>query len=75
MRAAHVVAIVGLSFLAGAASQGWLAQVAGAQGQLQPLKQVDLGAWCPGKEVSIVVETIGPQHSPGTFTTPIRLPG
>jgi hypothetical protein len=67
MRVARLVVIVGLSFLAGAASQGWLAQVTSAQGQLQPLKQVDLGAWCPGKEVSIVLETIGPQHQSGHF--------
>ena len=67
MRVARLVAIVGLSFLAGAASQGWLAQVASAQGQLQPLKQVDLGAWCPGKEVSIVLETIGTQHQSRHF--------
>jgi len=67
MRVDRLVAIVGLSFLAGTASQVWLAQVASAQGQLQPLKQVDLGAWCPGKEVSIVLETIGPQHQAGHF--------
>ena len=55
MRVARLVAIVGLSFLAGAASQGWLAPVASAQGQLQPLKQVDLGPWCSAGETEIVL--------------------
>lgn len=58
----QIVGIVALSFAAGVVSQTWLARSASAQGQLTPLKQVDLGDWCPGKEVSIVIETIGPQH-------------
>ena len=58
----RIVGIVALSFAAGVVSQTWLARSASAQGQLTPLKQVDLGDWCPGKEVSIVIETIGPQH-------------
>jgi hypothetical protein len=67
MRPARLVAVIGLSFVAGVAVQAWLTQVASAQGQLQPLKQVDLGPWCPGKEVSIVLETIGPQHQSRHF--------
>jgi hypothetical protein len=58
----RLVGIVLLSFAAGIGSQTWLARHASAQGQLQPLKHVDLGEWCPGKEVTIVLETIGPQH-------------
>ena len=62
MSRVQIAGIVALSFAAGVVSQTWLARSVSAQGQLTPLKQVDLGDWCPGKEVSIVIETIGPQH-------------
>ena len=62
MSQVRLVGIVVLAFAAGVVSQTWLARNANAQGQLQPLKHVDLGDWCPGKEVTIVLETIGPQH-------------
>jgi len=57
-----VGALVVLAFVAGLASQTWLASAVQAQGRLSPLKQVDLGDWCPGKELSIAIEEIGPQH-------------
>lgn len=55
-------ALVVLAFAAGVASQTWLASGLQAQGRLSPLKQLDLGNWCPGKELSIAIEEIGPQH-------------
>lgn len=57
-----VVVLVVVSFAAGVASQTWLAHEVVAQGRLTQLKQVDLGAWCPGKELTIAIEAIGPQH-------------
>jgi hypothetical protein len=51
-----------LAFAAGVASQAWLASSIHAQGRVSPLKQVDLGEWCPGKELAIGIEEIGPQH-------------
>jgi hypothetical protein len=54
--------LVALAFLAGAASQTWFASEVEAQGQVTPLKQIDLGDWCPGKELAIGIEQIGPQH-------------
>jgi hypothetical protein len=57
-----VGALIVLAFLAGVASQSWFASAVQAQGRLTPLKQVDLGDWCPGKEVTIAIEEIGPQH-------------
>ena len=57
-----VVAVVAISFLAGAASQTWWTADVAAQGALTPLKRVDLGEWCPGKEVTIAIEEIAPQH-------------
>ena len=57
-----VGALIVLAFLAGVASQTWLASAVQAQGRLSSLKQVDLGEWCPGKEVTIAIEEIGPQH-------------
>ena len=57
-----VGALIVLAFGAGVASQTWLASRVDAQGRLSPLKKVDLGDWCPGKELSIAIEEIGPQH-------------
>lgn len=57
-----MIAIVGLSFAAGVASQNWFASDLAAQGTLTSLKHVDLGEWCPGKEVTVSIEQIGPQH-------------
>ena len=57
-----VGALIVLAFLAGVASQAWLVSTVQAQGRLSSLKQVDLGDWCPGKEVTIAIEEIGPQH-------------
>jgi len=57
-----MIAIVGLSFAAGVASQNWFAPSLAAQGTLTALKRVDLGDWCSGKEVTISIEQIGPQH-------------
>lgn len=54
--------LVVLAFAAGVASQAWLVSGVEAQGRVAPLKQVDLGDWCPGKELAIGIETIGPQH-------------
>ena len=57
-----VGALIVLAFAAGMASQTWLASAVQAQGRVSPLKQVDLGDWCPGKELAIGIEEIGPQH-------------
>lgn len=57
-----MIAIVGLSFAAGVASQNWFASDLAAQGTLTALKRVDLGDWCPGREVTVSIEQIGPQH-------------
>lgn len=57
-----VAALIVLSYVAGAGSQTWLASNLAAQGRVSPLKQVDLGDWCPGKELAIGIEEIGPQH-------------
>jgi len=57
-----VAALIVVSFVAGVASQTWLVSSLMAQGQVSPLKQIDLGDWCPGKELAIGIETIGPQH-------------
>lgn len=57
-----MIAIVGLSFAAGVSSQSWFTPGLAAQGALTPLKHVDLGEWCSGKEVTVSIEQIGPQH-------------
>lgn len=61
-----VVVLVALSFTAGLACHAWLVPAALAQnrggGTLTELKRVDLGGWCEGKEVTIAIEEIGPQH-------------
>jgi len=57
-----IAALIVVSFVAGAGSQTWLASSVMAQGRVSPLKQVDLGDWCPGKELAIGIEEIGPQH-------------
>jgi hypothetical protein len=56
------IALVAISFVAGVASQMWWTADVAAQGTLTQLKQVDLGEWCPGKEVTISIEEISPQH-------------
>jgi hypothetical protein len=58
----RVVSLVALSFAAGVAAQNWLTRDVSAQGRLTPLKRVDLGDWCAGKEVTISIEEITPQH-------------
>ncbi len=62
MSKATVAVLIGLSFLGGVASHTWLTSDVHAQGRVSPLKQVDLGDWCPGKELAIGIEEIGPQH-------------
>jgi hypothetical protein len=57
-----VIAIVAISFVAGAASRVWWTADVAAQGTLTQLKHVDLGEWCPGKEVTVSIEEIAPQH-------------
>jgi hypothetical protein len=56
------IALVAISFVAGVASQMWWTADVAAQGTLTQLKRVDLGEWCPGKEVTISIEEISPQH-------------
>ena len=58
----NVIVLVLVSFVAGLASQAWLVREVSAQGTLTQLKHVDLGEWCPGKEVTISIEAITPQH-------------
>jgi len=57
-----MIAIVGLSFAAGVVSPNWFTPGLAAQGTLTALKRVDLGEWCSGKEVTVSIEQIGPQH-------------
>jgi hypothetical protein len=57
-----VIAIVAISFVAGAASRVWWTADVAAPGTLTQLKHVDLGEWCPGKEVTVSIEEIAPQH-------------
>jgi hypothetical protein len=65
MTRANVV-LVALSFTAGLAVHAWLVPAALAQhrgaGRLTELKRVDLDGWCEGKEITIAIEEIGPQH-------------
>jgi hypothetical protein len=56
------IAIVAISFVAGVAFQMWWTADVAAQGTLTQLKRVDLGEWCPGREVTISTEEISPQH-------------
>jgi hypothetical protein len=61
----NVFALVALSFTAGLLSRDWLAPELRAQnrgGKVTELKRVDLGGWCPGKEVTVSIEEIAPQH-------------
>ena len=55
-----------LSFAAGLVCHAWLVPRAEAQagggGRLTELKRVDLGTYCPGREVAISIEEIAPQH-------------
>lgn len=51
-----------LSFGIGLMSQAWLTSTVVAQGVVTELKRVDLGDWCPGKEVTVSIEEIGPQR-------------
>jgi hypothetical protein len=66
MTRTKVVVLVALSFAAGLACHAWFVPTAFAQnrggGTLTELKRVDLGGWCEGKEVTIAIEEIGPQH-------------
>jgi hypothetical protein len=54
--------VVLVAFVAGLSVQHWLVDGVSAQGALTQLKRVDLGNWCPGKEVTIQIEEIGPQR-------------
>lgn len=62
MSRVKLVIVVAASFTAGLACQTWFVQTVGAQGNVTQLKLVDLGEWCPGKELTIATEQIGPQH-------------
>jgi hypothetical protein len=66
MTRTKVVVLVALSFTAGLACHAGFVRAALAQtrsgGMLTELKRVDLGGWCEGKEVTIAIEEIGPQH-------------
>jgi hypothetical protein len=66
MTRTKVVVLVALSFAAGLACHAGFVRAALAQtrggGMLTELKRVDLGTWCDGKEVTIAIEEIGPQH-------------
>jgi quercetin dioxygenase-like cupin family protein len=55
-----------LAFVAGIVCASMFT-AAHAQGQLNELKRVDLGAWCEGKEAVISIETIAPQHQSKHF--------
>lgn len=57
-----VPVLMALSFGIGLTSQAWLARTLDAQGVVTELKRADLGDWCPGKEVTVSIETIGPQR-------------
>jgi hypothetical protein len=57
-----VIGLIAVSFAAGLVTQTWFARNLAAQGNLTQLKRVDLGDWCSGKEVTISIEEIAPQH-------------
>jgi|SRR5438093_11344662 len=57
--------LVALAFSAGLICHGLWAPSVQAQrrgGQVTELKRVDLGKWCEGKEVTVSIEEIAPQH-------------
>jgi hypothetical protein len=62
MSRVKLLIVVAASFAAGIACQSWFVQSVGAQGTVTQLKHVDLGEWCPGKELTVATEQIGPQH-------------
>jgi hypothetical protein len=62
MTGIRVGVLVLLSFAAGLTCQTWLVPAARAQGALTDLTRVDLEGWCDGKEVTIAIEEIAPQH-------------
>ena len=58
--------LIGLAFLAGAASRTWLTPSLQAQNRdtkNTELLRADLGAWCSGKEVRIEIQESGPGTS------------
>ena len=58
-------ALAALSFAAGLLCHAALGRAVEAQtrgGKLTELKHVDLGSWCDGKEVTVSIEEIAPQH-------------
>ena len=57
-----IALLVVLSFAAGVAAHSWIVREVVAQGTVTQLKRADLGSWCPGKEVTVSIEDIGPQH-------------
>ena len=62
--------LVASSFAAGLSCQALLGRAVVAQtrgGKVTHLRRVDLGSWCPGKEVTIGIEEIAPQHQTRHF--------
>jgi hypothetical protein len=62
--------LVALSFAAGLTCDAWLGRAVEGQtrgGKLTELKRVDLDGWCDGKEVTISIEEIEPQHQSKHF--------
>jgi hypothetical protein len=57
--------LAALSFAAGLFCHSWIGTAATAQtrgGKVTELKRVDLEGWCSGKEVTVSIEEIAPQH-------------
>jgi hypothetical protein len=57
--------LAALSFTAGLCCHIWMGGAAAAQsrgGKVTELKRVDLEGWCTGKEATVSIEEIAPQH-------------
>jgi quercetin dioxygenase-like cupin family protein len=57
--------LAALAFAAGLYCHSWIGAAATAQtrgGKLTELKRVDLEGWCNGKEATVSIEEIAPQH-------------
>ena len=66
----RALVLIALSFSAGVLSHVWLGSGVEAQtrgGKVTELKRVDLGSWCSGKEVTVSIEEIAPQHQSKHF--------
>jgi hypothetical protein len=62
-RSSFVLAV--LAFAAGLFCHSWIGTAATAQtrgGKVTELKRVDLEGWCDGKDVTVSIEEIAPQH-------------